>query len=170
MKTPAELAAWLLFDALETAAGHDENEPLVGGNSGETGLLGEAHDALLNGASGKATDLLRQAVELAAAPAATPITDRGRTDCQHEAQHQRDRLAHIAQIALCLIEQPAASLPLLADELGALTDLAAELSTTEELVALLGSTETLSADLETLCDLDSYRPAGADLGEKGGQA
>ncbi|WP_298235960.1 hypothetical protein [uncultured Azohydromonas sp.] len=109
MKSSAELAAWLLLDACESATIERGNKAMFfGPNEGEAGLLDGAYEALTDGDHGRAVGLLREAVRLAGEPVPEVKEGRNRAECQRRAQRQCERLLNVAQIAMALLEQPAA--------------------------------------------------------------
>lgn len=100
--TPAELATWLLLDAL---AGAHEADGMLVGDQDQPGVLDLAHDALDQGNTARAVALLHEAMPLTAERVPNMMSAHWLG-----VQCQRERLHHIVQIVLQLVELKAAAL------------------------------------------------------------
>jgi hypothetical protein len=109
MKTPVELAAWLVFRELDCGTFEYGNDAFFG-DYDTPGVADKAHGALEAGDLERAAEMLRECVRLASEPAPEIAEGRNRADRQRRAQAQRDRLLNVARIALCLLAQPDAKL------------------------------------------------------------
>ncbi len=101
------LSAWLLLDTFEGLPWDSLNAVLMGADDGECGPLEDAFEALSAGNTGRAVELLREAVRRAGEP--VPVIEKGRNRAARQrcAQKQRERLLNIARIALLLLEPSA---------------------------------------------------------------
>lgn len=99
--TCADLARWMLAQAIAADDIAEQNVDLIGDDDG--GILNTAEAALDDGKCWRAVELLDDAIRRAAEPVTPPTTGRNRLERFQRATEQRDNLRRTAQVARLLV-------------------------------------------------------------------